>query len=74
MIPKINISPSMAIFMMGFCGLVFLLIESTGEIGSKIPIAIFFIFIICLGVIIKMLPREKLEEIFGEVHEREQFE
>ncbi len=65
--PKINISPGMIVFILGFCGLVFLLVENTGEIGSKIPLAVFFIFIICLGVIIEMMPQDKLDDMFGEV-------
>lgn len=70
---KINISPGMIIFILGFCALVLLLVEGTEEIGSKIPLAVFFIFIICLGVIVEMMPQDKMDELFGETEEGREF-
>lgn len=67
---KTNMSPGMIIFLLGFIALVFLLIEDTNEIGSKIPLAVFFIFIICMGVMIEMLPKDKFDGMFGEMENK----
>lgn len=64
---KINISPGMIIFILGFCGLVFSLAESSGQIGGKVPITLFFLFIISIGVVIEIKMKDKSNDTFGEM-------
>lgn len=63
---KFNISPGTIIFILGFCGLVFTLVDDAGQIGSKIPIALFFIVIISIGVLVELYSKDKGSETFGE--------
>ena len=60
------VTPGMVIFMLGFCGLVFLLIDDAGEIGSKIPMAVMFIFIILIGAFVEFYRGDMLDDTFGE--------
>lgn len=70
---KFNIKPSIIIFVLGFGGLVFTLVDDYGEIGSKIPIAIFFIVIMSIGIIVEMKSKDKSNEIFGEIESPRKF-
>ena len=70
---KFNIRPSFFIFILGFAGLMFTLIDSTGEIGSKIPIAVFCIVIISVGIIVEIKSKDKSDDIFGEVERPQEF-
>jgi len=53
--------------MFGVVGLIFSFTDDAGQIGSKIPLTIFFIFIMCVGITLQMLPKEWLEGVVGEV-------
>ena len=64
---KINISPGMIIFILGFSGLVFCLAEGSGQIGSKVPISLFFLFIISVGVVIEIKMKDHANDTFGEM-------
>lgn len=64
---KINISPGMIIFILGFSGLVICLAEGNGEIGSKVPLALFFTFILGLGVFVDIKMKENNSDVFGEI-------
>jgi len=66
---KINypkFSKGTTIFILGFCGLVFSLVDSSGEIGSKIPLSLFFIFMMGFGIIVELAPGEQTDDIYGE--------
>ena len=63
---KFNISPGTIIFIFGFGGLIFTLVDDAGQIGSKIPIALFFIVIISIGILIEMFSENKMDEVYGE--------
>ena len=65
----INISPGIIIAMAGTIGLLITFIDNSGEIGSKIPIASFFIVIISIGIMFEMFSKEKMDEIYGEFGE-----
>lgn len=64
---KFNISPGILIFILGFTGIVFALVDESGQIGSKIPLAIFFIVLMIIGMAIQMAPKDWVDGIFGEV-------
>ena len=64
---KINISPGMVVATLGLFGLTFSLIDTSGEIGSKIPLSLFFMFILVVGLIYEATPKDRLEGAFGEV-------
>ncbi len=64
---KFNIAPGMIIFVLGFCGLTFCLIDNSGEIGGKVPIALFFIVIMIIGILLHLTPKETVDGVFGEV-------
>jgi hypothetical protein len=66
---KFNITPGMIIFMLGFGGLVLSLAEGPKEIGSKVPLALFFLFIIGFGVVVEIKSKDNLDE-FGEMESR----
>ncbi len=63
---KININPAVIIYILGISGLMFTLVDDTGEIGSKIPLSIFFIIIIGLGIVVQLTPKETLAGEYGE--------
>ena len=69
----INISPGIIVSMMGIIGLSFTLIENSGFIGSKIPLTIFFLFIIIIGIAYEAYPKNKLEDIYGEIEGKKEF-
>ena len=64
---KINISPGVIIFVLGFIGLVFCLVEGKGEIGSKIPLTLFFTFIMGLGIFVEAKLKDGSYDEFGEM-------
>ncbi len=68
-----NFSPGLIIAILGFTGLMFTFVDSSGEIGSKIPITIFFLFITCVGILLLMMPPEKINDTFGEVEAPREF-
>lgn len=63
---KINISPGMIIFILGFCGLIFSLADPSSGIGGKVPLTLFFLFIIILGIIIESKMKDNIDT-FGEM-------
>ena len=70
---KINVSPGMIIFILGFVGLIFSLADSSGQIGSKVPLALFFLFIISVGVVIEIKMKDGSSDIFGEMESGNRF-
>ena len=70
-LPKIN--PALVIFLFGVGGLLFTFVEGSGQIGSKIPLTIFFMFIMAVGIILQALPKDKLDDTFGEMETRQDF-
>ncbi len=64
---KFNISPGVVIFILGFSGLVFCLAEGSEEIGSKVPLALFFLLIISIGVIVEIKMKDPSSDTFGEM-------
>jgi len=64
---KFSISPGMILFILGFTGLVISLAEGPEEIGSKIPLALFFLFIIGMGVFIEDKMKDSNADVFGEM-------
>ncbi len=64
---KINISPGMIIFILGFSGLVFCLADSSGQVGNKIPLSLFFLFVITVGVVVEIKMKNNDSDIFGEI-------
>lgn len=65
--------PGLVIAMLGFCGLTFSLIDNSGEIGSKIPIVLFFIVVLIFGLIVQMVPQETTDDTYGEVGGKREF-
>lgn len=61
---KINLPPGIIIVILGMIGLLILFSESTKELGGKIPLAVFFVFIMIIGILVLMYPKE---EIYGEI-------
>jgi len=70
---EFKINPAIIIFILGIGGLIFLSLDDSGEIGSKIPIALLFVFIIIIGIIIQISPEDKINGIFGEVDVKREF-
>lgn len=64
---KLNISPGTIVFVLGFGGLVICLADGSEQIGGKVPLSLFFLFIITLGVIIEMKSKDKNSDVFGEM-------
>ena len=62
----LKISPGIVVAMSGLVGLLFVFIENSGLLISKIPLSIFFIFLICLGIVYEIYPKNQLEN-FGEI-------
>ena len=58
--------PGILVAVLGFCGLTFNFIESSGGMGSKIPITLFFLVIMIIGIVAEMIPPEKMNEFYGE--------
>ena len=63
---KINIAPGVIIFIFGFIGLIVCLAEGQGQIGSKVPLALFFLLIMGSGIAIQIKSDSNLDE-FGEM-------
>ena len=70
---KTYISPGIIVSMLGTIGLVLVFATSIGEFGSKIPLTIFCIVLIGIGIAFEMLPREMKDETFGEREMRRGF-
>lgn len=70
---KVKIGPGAIISTLGFAGLLFTFVDSTGEIGSKIPIVLFFIIIMILGLLIQMAHPEAIDDTYGEVGSKREF-
>jgi FtsH-binding integral membrane protein len=47
---KFKFTPGMILYILGFVGLVISLAEGANEIGSKVPLVLFFIFIMGIGI------------------------
>lgn len=62
----LDLGPGIIISIIGTLGLVFTLTDSVGEIGSKIPISVFFLFILIVGIVVHVLPKDLEENTFGE--------
>lgn len=69
----LNISPGVIISMMGVIGMAITFIEGSGFIGSKIPLTVFFLFIIILGILYEAYPKDKLNDVYGEIDGRRDF-
>lgn len=63
---NIKINPVIMVTIFGTLGLIFNFIDNTGNIGGKIPLTIFFIILIIVGIILQIYPPEK-NDSFGEV-------
>ena len=57
------LNPPMFIFIVGFFGFIFSLSSNQG--ASRLPIALFFLFVMIVGITLIMYPK-KLSEEFGE--------
>ncbi len=64
---KFNVSLGVIVFTLGFIGLVFCLVDNSGQIGNKVPLALFFMFIITIGIIIEMKMKQGGFDTFGEM-------
>lgn len=62
----IKINPGVLIAMGGLIGLIIALVDDAGEIGGKIPLALFFLMIIIVGIAIEVAPKEYTEDTYGE--------
>lgn len=69
---KFNISPGVIIFILGFSGLVFSLADTSGQIGGKIPLSLFFLFIISVGIMIEIKSKGN-DDTFGEMEGNREF-
>lgn len=63
----------MIIFVLGFFGLVISLAEGPEEIGSKVPLALFFTFIMGIGIFLEAKMKGNDPEIFGEMESKRGF-
>lgn len=52
---------------LGFGGLFFILVDSTSNMGSKLPITMFFLFIMIIGIVFAIYHKRFIEPMFGEV-------
>lgn len=64
---KFNFSPGVIIFTLGLFGLVFCLSDNSGEVGSKVPLSLFFLFIISIGIMIEIKMKGGDSDTFGEM-------
>lgn len=62
----LNLGPGIIIALIGTIGLVFTLTDSMGEIGSKIPISVFFLFILVVGIVLHVTPKDLMDDTYGE--------
>ncbi len=65
----IKLNPGIAIVTAGLIGLVVILAESPSHIGSKIPLALFFVLIMIAGIYIEIKMKDYNEEAYGEFGE-----
>lgn len=65
--PRTIFSPGVIVSLMGMGGLMFTFVEGEEFIGGKLPLVIFFIVVICLGMAYELYPRAQWEDTFGEV-------
>ncbi len=70
---KLNVSPGVVIFVLGFIGLVTSLAENSGQIGGKVPLALFFLFIIGMGIAIEIKLKKGDSDTFGEMESNKSF-
>ncbi len=63
-----NFTAGMVVVLSGLLGLVIILTESPKQIGSKIPLAVFFILIMIIGIFIEIKMKEE-EQTYGEFGE-----
>ena len=62
-----KIHPGILISTLGLIGIMFTFIDNSGQLGGKIPLTIFFLFIIVFGLVLLILPKERIDNLFGEV-------
>lgn len=55
----------MWITILGFSGMMYAFIDSNGEIGSKIPIVLFFLVITIIGMVLEIYPPD-VNNTYGE--------
>ena len=67
-----KLTEGMIIVTIGLIGLVIILAESPKQIGSKIPLALFFVMIMIVGIWIEIKMKEG-DETFGEVEGRRSY-
>lgn len=60
-----NIPYSVIVILLGVIGLVMTFVEDEGKIASKIPLTIFFLFIIILGILYEMYKGKDMD-VYGE--------
>ncbi len=70
---KKTFTPGMIVAVLGFCGLTYGLIDKGGGIGGKVPVTVFFLAVIVIGIVIMMLPKEKFDDLYGEVGSRSEY-
>ena len=67
-----HISPGIVISFMGLVGLLLTFVDNTGFIGSKIPLTIFFLLIVVLGILYEAWPKEYLDDSYGQMQTKNQ--
>lgn len=67
----VKINPAVFISVGGLLGLTFTLANKTKEIGSKIPIVLFFIVILIIGMLLFMYPLDKIDNTYGEFEKQD---
>ena len=68
---KFYISPGVIIATIGMVGLLFTFVDKSGTFGSTIPLGIFFILIMIVGILIEAYP--KIDETYGEFQSPREF-
>lgn len=61
------------ISMIGFFGMFFSFIEKSTSLGGKIPLVLFFLVVMCIGIVILMIPKNQIEDIYGELPSKNNF-
>lgn len=62
-----KVNYAMVVFLLGFVGLVLSFTNAQDEISSKIPLAIFFIVVMCVGIALQVAPKDIFNDKFGEM-------
>ena len=70
---KFKIDPIIFIYLLGLTGLMFTFIDDSGEMGSKVPLSLFFIVVIIIAIVIQVAPKDRVDGIFGEVESSRDF-